>query len=480
MYQFQNLEDTIVAISTAIGQGGIGIVRLSGKNALSICDEMFVARNKIKSSRFKSHSVHYGWVIRRRAREEGREAKVQGRGPDYEIIDEALVTVMRAPRSYTKEDVIEISCHGGIVAVQVILKLAMELGARLAEPGEFTQRAFLNGRIDLTQAEAVLDIIQAKTDAFLKVSTHQLKGELSLELEAIRGMLMNIYTELEAIVNFPEDDIDASGRQQLRTKVNGASQMVEQLLKSSEQGRILKEGIKIVLCGKPNVGKSSLLNVLLKTPRAIVTAIAGTTRDTIEETTQIQGIPFQLVDTAGILEPRDLVEEEAIKRSHLYINSADLILSVLDGGRKISREDEELMEQVRDKNVLFVLNKSDLNGHIPEELLQRICKDKKTIRVSALKKMGVENLENALVENVLNGRTIENSGVLVSNIRHIQSLKECEATLRNAENAMAQNLSFEFVSEDIKSAINCLDHITGRNIDHDLLDKIFSEFCIGK
>ncbi len=464
MYQFKGLEDTIAAISTALGAGGIGIVRLSGPNAVSIADQMFMAKNKQKPSSFKNYTLHYGWVTK----------------DGGEVIDEALLTVMRAPKSYTKEDVVEMSCHGGMVSLRAILSLALDLGARLAEPGEFTKRAFLNGRIDLPQAEAVLDIIQAKTDAFLRVSTNQLKGELSAELETIREMLMGIYTEIEAIVNFPEDDIDAPGRKKLQEKIGAAKAKVEWLLKSSEQGRLLKEGIKIVICGKPNVGKSSLLNVLLKEPRAIVSPIAGTTRDTIEETAQIKGIPFQLVDTAGILEPRDTIEEEAVKRSRLSMNAADLVLLVFDATSPFSDEDKNLLHSVNDKNFLIVLNKCDLIPSNETSSLGKILQEKRIMEVSALKKSGIGELENAIVENVLNGSVVDPAGILVSNVRHIQSLKECAVSLGQAQEAIHNGLSLEFSSEGLKTAINGLDQITGRNIDQDLLEKIFSEFCIGK
>ncbi|MBL8013556.1 MAG: tRNA uridine-5-carboxymethylaminomethyl(34) synthesis GTPase MnmE, partial [Candidatus Omnitrophica bacterium] len=277
MYQWKNQDDTIVAVSTPAGLGGIGIVRLSGKKAVAIAGEMFVAKNGLAVDSFKSFSIHYGWI---RSNHNG------------ETIDEVLLTVFRAPRSYTAEDVIEISCHGGQVSVHAILTLAMELGARLAESGEFTKRAFLNGRIDLVEAEAVLDVINAQTDAFLRVSTQQLQGALSQELGQIREELMNIYTEIEAFVNFPEDDIDASGRRQLLDKIGHERSRIRQLLESSRNGRILKEGVKVVLCGKPNVGKSSILNALLKQHRAIVTDIAGTTRDVIEESAQIKGVPL--------------------------------------------------------------------------------------------------------------------------------------------------------------------------------------------
>ena len=469
MYQIKNLEDTIVAISTPTGQGGIGIVRLSGKQALSIADQMFRAKDGSKPSSFKGFTVHYGDVV---------DVK------NDEIIDEALLSVMRAPKSYTKEDVLEISCHGGIVSLRSIVVLATELGARLAEPGEFTKRAFLNGRIDLAQAEAVLDIIQAKTDAFLHVSTHQLKGELSTELEGIREQLMNIYVEIEAIVNFPEDELgtDDKGRGlKMRLKaIHAAKKRVDGLLQSSEHGRILKEGIKIVICGKANVGKSSLLNTLLKSPRAIVSDIAGTTRDTIEETAQIKGIPFQLIDTAGILEPRNLIEEEAIKRSHMYIEGADLVLFVLDASGNLDQDDERLMRVVEGQNVLAVLNKCDLPQKIDGGRIKKEYGPKRVLKISALKISGIDHLETVILENVWHEKKVDTHGILVSNLRHINALKGTQATLLKAEEILSDGLSLEFISEEIKVAVNFLDNITGRNIDEDLLDNIFSNFCIGK
>jgi tRNA modification GTPase len=455
-------EDTIVAISTAAGIGSIGIVRFSGPKALKIADQMFFTKDKTRPSAFKSFTVRYGWI------KSGEE-----------IIDEALLTVMRAPKSYTKEDVVEISCHGGMVSLRSILGVATDLGARLAEPGEFTKRAFLNGRIDLTQAEAVLDIIQAKTSAFLRVSNNQLKGELTRQLENIREHIMAVYLQLEALVNFPEDDIDSKGKQDIAKRINQAKNQIEKLLASGEQGRILKEGIKIVICGRPNVGKSSLLNVLLKQPRAIVSDIAGTTRDTIEETAQIKGIPFQLVDTAGLLSPRDMIEEEAIKRSRLFIQGADLALLVIDMSSSLSVEDKNIMETLKDQNAIVLLNKSDLSSQVKEADIEKSLPGKKILRVSALKKIGIEPLEETIVNNVLHGAHMDTHGVLVSNLRHINSLKAASGALEKAGEEL-QNLSLEFISEELKTAINELDRITGRSVDADLLDQIFSSFCIGK
>jgi tRNA modification GTPase len=463
MYQLKSLEDTIVAISTPTGSGGIGIVRLSGKESLTIADRMFVAKNKQLPSNFEAFKVHYGWVTK-----------------EGQVVDEALLTAFRAPKSYTAEDVVEISCHGGAVSVKAILTLALECGARLAEPGEFTKRAFLNGRMDLAQAEAVLDIICAKTDAFLRVSTNQLKGELSTELASIREILMNVYTEIEAIVNFPEDDIDAAGRRQIMEKIETQRERIEQLLLSSQNGQVLKEGIRVVLCGKPNVGKSSLLNALLKQERAIVTDIAGTTRDVLEETAQIKGIPFQLVDTAGILEPRDLVEEEAVKRSHLYIESADVVLLVLDLSRPLSDEDELLIEKIKDFNTIVILNKSDLPVRLDEARVSSLLPAKKVVKVSAVEKTAIAGLESAIVDGVWEGGDFDTHGILITNIRHTGALKSAQTSLAGTLEIVDQGISWEFASEEIKMAVNHLDGITGRNIDADLLDRIFSQFCIGK
>ncbi len=469
-----SLEDTIVAIATPVGSGGIGVVRLSGQKALAVADKIFVGKGKDRPSEFKSFTAHYGWVIKK------LEIKNQKSKSKNEIVDEALLTVMRAPRSYTREDIVEISCHGGVVSLRAILNLVLEHGPRLAEPGEFTKRAFLNGRIDLAQAEAVLDIIQSKTDAFLKMSVNQLKGDLTVELESIREQLSDVYTEMEAILNFPEDDVDGSDRRQLIAKVQKGIKRVGQLVASGEHGKILREGIKIVICGRPNVGKSSLLNVLLKQPRAIVSAIAGTTRDTIEETAQIKGIPFQMIDTAGILEPRDPIEKEAVKRSRMSINTADLILFVLDASCPLTGEDKILMAGIKDKNVLIVFNKIDLGSRLEESRLKKFLLGRRILKVSAQEKTAIEELEEAIVENVWHGRIKDSPELLISNVRHLNALKECAACLKRAGQSLHDHRPLELASEDVKTAVDRLDQITGRNIDSDLLDKIFSQFCIGK
>ncbi len=463
-----SFDDTIAAISTPLGQGGIGIVRLSGPEAITIAQKMFQPKGKKNVPALKSFTVHYGWIVRRL--------------PSGEIqpLDEALLTIMRAPKSYTKEDVVEFSCHGGVVALNAILRLAIDFGARLAEPGEFTKRAFLNGRIDLTQAEAVLDVIQSKTDRFLQVSLNQLKGELTRTLESIREQLMNIYVELEGVVNFPEDEVDAEDQKAMADNLRDILKKVKQLLDSSEQGRILREGIKIVLCGKPNVGKSSLLNILVQQPRAIVSKIAGTTRDTIEETVQIKGIPFQVVDTAGILKPRNAIEEEAVRRSHMNIANADLVLLLIDASVAFTDEDRVFFEEVKEHRPLIVVNKCDLPRRVRAEDLRAIFGNLEMMDISAKTKEGIEFLKEKIIERVLKGETFSVDTLLITNARHVQALKRGEEFILQAIKSLGASYPPEFISEDIKSAIASLDQITGRSIDADLLNDIFSRFCIGK
>ena len=491
LYKF---DDTIAAVATPPGQGGIGIVRLSGPQAMAIADEVFRIKNGALPSGCASHTIHFGHVVQQSA---GPAAAV-AEGKDSDIIDEALIAVMRGPRSYTGEDVVELNCHGGAVVLKTVLRLLTEHGARLAEPGEFTKRAFLNGRIDLTQAEAVLDIIQSKTEAFVKVSAHQLKGDLTVALEAIREQLMGVYAELEAAVNFPEEDVERqgrssdgasapAGRRSASPEFTGPLFATEQslakireLIATSNQGQILKDGIKTVICGKPNVGKSSLLNRLLKQPRAIVSPFEGTTRDTIEETVSLDGIPFQLVDTAGILHPRGQIEEEAVRRSRLYIESADLIVFMIDGSRELTAEDENLVPSLKGKNVLVVINKCDLPVKVSDARLKQFFPDRDLLRVSAVTEDGIPLLKGRMLQAAVPDDGHYSRSIMISNSRHVEALVQADRFLQAACEHLQSGLSWEFVSEDIKAAVRALDRITGRDIDTDLLDKIFAEFCIGK
>lgn len=461
-----NLSDTIVAIATPIGESGIGIVRISGKDALSIADKIFVSKDGKKPSSFKTYTTHYGWVVESLSCEKTN------------IIDEVILTVMRAPRSYTKEDIVEINCHGGIVALRRVLDLVLENGARLAQPGEFTKRAFLNGRIDLAQAEAVLDIIRAKTDSALKIGVEQLKGRLSIAINRIRENLLEVLSQLEANIDFPEEEINPVGLQKIRKKLCDADNQLKSILNSSRQGQILREGISVVICGKPNVGKSSLLNTLLKQERSIVTPLAGTTRDTIEEIIDIKGIPIRIVDTAGIIEPHDLVERKAVWRTKKYIELADLVILLFDGSQRLTNEDGILIKKLKKKNIIAVINKIDLKQRIEKEkILERF---NHIVNISAKKIKNINLLEEAISNLVYNGKIRSSESILVSNLRHIQTLRGAQKLITQAIISLDNNLSLEFIAQDIKDALGYLDEILGKRFLQDLLDKIFSEFCIGK
>ncbi|HOX54281.1 MAG: tRNA uridine-5-carboxymethylaminomethyl(34) synthesis GTPase MnmE [Candidatus Omnitrophica bacterium] len=459
------LNDTIAAVSTPLGQAGIGIVRLSGKDSLSIADKIFISREKNKPSKFKTYTTHYGWICE------------NGKG---KIIDEVIMTVMRSPKSYTKEDIVEINCHSGFLPLKKILNIAVKMGARLAEPGEFTRRAFINGRIDLAQAEAVLDIINAKTDSALEIGVSQLKGELSKKIEEIRNGLVEVLAYLEASIDFPEEDIDKLSLKQQTKHLVLAKRNIESLLESSEHGKIMREGIDVVICGKPNVGKSSLLNTLIKEEKAIVTHIPGTTRDIVEEVINLKGIPLRFVDTAGIIEPKDLVEKEAIKRSRKQLENCDLALFVLDNHQKISNQDKNLINNLKGKNIIFVVNKIDLSSKINIKTLKSLAKNSTIVKISALHKLGIRDLEDAIIKNIWQGRFKTNKGVFISNIRHIQALRNALFETDNTLELISKKISVELICFELTSAVKELDSITGRTIEKDLLDKIFSEFCIGK
>jgi len=457
--------DTIAAVATSIGEAGIGIVRISGKDALSIADKLFISRNKQKPSQVKTHTMHYGWII---------DAVSAGK----EIIDEVILTVMRSPRSYTKEDIVEINCHGGIIALRSVLDVVLASGARLAQPGEFTQRAFLNGRIDLAQAEAVLDIIRAKTDSALKISLAQLKGDLSKQISSIRRVILDVLSALEANIDFPDEEISPANLKGLVQHLKNTEQKLQGILQASGYGRILREGVNVVICGRPNVGKSSLLNSILRQERAIVTPVAGTTRDTIEETINIKGIPIKIVDTAGIIEPRDLVEKKAVLRAKESMRLADLVILVFDGSKKLTADDRELIKRLNKKTVLALVNKIDLKQKIEKgkivEIFDRI------VSVSAKKNKNIRLLEDAIFDLICKARLVHPEPALVTNLRHIERLKGVQKFIARAANSLDNALSFEFIAQDLKDALMYLDEIVGRRFSEDLLDKIFSEFCIGK
>ncbi|MDD5730667.1 MAG: tRNA uridine-5-carboxymethylaminomethyl(34) synthesis GTPase MnmE [Candidatus Omnitrophica bacterium] len=459
-----DLNDTIAAIATATGEAGIGIVRISGGNALSAADNIFLSKDNNKPSQAKGYTLHYGWIIDSRKN----------------IIDEVLLSVMRAPKSFTREDVVEISCHGGLVSLRAVLDLALENGCRLAQPGEFTKRAFLNGRLDLSQAEAVLDIIRAKTDNSLKIGINQLSGILSAQINKIRAGLLEILAILEANIDFPDEQIDPAGLKDISGRLGSIDELLVSLLEGAKRGRVSREGIHTVICGKPNVGKSSLLNALLKQERSIVTPVAGTTRDTIEEIIDIKGIPVRIVDTAGIVEPADLVEKKAIRRSRQHMDLADLVLMVFDGSGKLSGEDHLIMRKLlaKKKEVIAIINKIDARQRIEKEKIEKNFSP--VIGISAKKLKNINILEDAIADSVFKGRVFASESVLVSNARHIQLLKKTHMFISGTKKSLASGLSAEFIAQDVKDALGCLDDMLGKRFSEDLLDRIFSEFCIGK
>jgi tRNA modification GTPase len=456
-----DIGDTIAAISTPVGEGGVGIVRVSGKDALEIADKIFFARDSLKPSSFRTYTTHYGLI----------------KDKD-EIIDEVILTVMRAPGSYTREDIVEINCHGGIVALRDVLDLVLEKGCRLADPGEFTKRAFLNGRIDLAQAEAVLDIIRAKTDSALKIGVEQLRGGLSNSINKTRESLLDILAVLEANIDFPEEEIGRADLENISKKLREADGRLKDILENSKRARIFREGIHAVICGKPNVGKSSLLNALLKYERSIVTAIPGTTRDTIEEIIDIKGIPVRIVDTAGILEPRDLIEKKAIERSKKHIAQADIAIILFDGSKKLSPEDEIIIKKLKEKPAIALINKMDLKQKIEREKISR--RFVHIIDISAKKLTNIGLLENKITELVYKGKVAASEPVMVGNLRHIAAVRDAEKLIAQAVSSLDNRLSPEFVAQDIKDALARLDELLGKSSSEDLLYKIFSEFCIGK
>jgi len=453
--------DTIVAMATGAGDAGIGIIRMSGDKALAIADALFVAANGKKASSFKTYTVHFGWVK-----------------DSNEIIDEVLVTVMRAPRSYTREDVVEINTHGGIIAMRRVLELALARGCRLAEPGEFTKRAFLNGRIDLAQAEAVLDIMRAQSDAALRVSMGQLEGALSSEISAIRNTILEALAPLEAMIDFPDEEIGAVETRQARLLVRQASERLSRLLKTTSYGAVLRQGLHVVICGCPNVGKSSLLNALVRRERSIVTSVAGTTRDTIEEIIDIRGIPVRIVDTAGILAPRNLVEKKAVHRAKHQIAMADLVLLIFDGSRPLRLSDRLLIKTCRKKSVCAVVNKIDLRQRIDTQYLVKHFGS--CIALSARKGKHINLLEDAIAERVLQGTVVAGESVVVTNARHGAILRKTQKCIAESLVSLDNNLSLEFVTQDLKESVRSLDQLLGKEFSEDLLERIFGDFCIGK
>lgn len=458
--------DTIAAIATSPGEGGIGIVRISGENAGFVADKFFKPVKKgFSVIDFKTHQAVYGKVI----------------DDVGNVIDEALCIAMWAPNSYTKENVVEIQSHGGSLVVHRILELALSHGARMAEPGEFTKRAFLNGRLDLSQAQSVMDIIQARTDASLRMAAGHLQGAFSEEIKSMRHDILEIIAHLEASIDFPEDDIEDVAKQEAEEKICKIKDRIDEILKTFHTGRILREGLMTAIIGKPNVGKSSLLNALLREERAIVTDIPGTTRDSLEEYANIKGVPLRIIDTAGIRETQDKVEQIGVEKSVSYLQRADLILALFDISRPLSTEDEEIINMLEGKKGIILLTKKDLPKEIDvDDLKDKLHGDFKYIYISTLNKEGLKDLEDEIVSRVYSGNSGQAEGCFVSNLRQAEALKAAKKHLEECLNTIKMDMAEDFIVIDVRSAWEKLGEITGDTVDEDIIDQIFSQFCIGK
>ncbi len=455
-------EDTIAAIATGAGEGGIGIVRLSGAGALAVAERVFRPRRGLPLGRRRSHTVTYGWV----------------QTPAGERVDEALALVMRAPHSYTGEDVVELQCHGGQLAVRRVLEQTLQAGARLAEPGEFTRRAFLNGRLDLSQAEAVVDLIRAKTDRAMAAAVAHLGGSLREAVSAVRSRLLEMMAHVEADIDFPELELEVQTREEIAAGCDEALAAVERLLGGARAGRILREGLRVVLAGRPNVGKSSLLNRLVRENRAIVTAVPGTTRDVIAEWVELGGVPVQLSDTAGIRDTDDPVEQIGVERTREALRQAHLVLVVVDCAAGLLPEDREWIRELpATASRIGVANKIDLNPAFPLSELTEALGGAPVVAVSAERCTGISELEAEIARHA---GALDAGEELLVNARQAEAIGRAAAHLREAREALAQGVGVELVGIDLRAAWMALGEVTGETADDDLLDQIFSRFCIGK
>ncbi|MEQ6207086.1 tRNA uridine-5-carboxymethylaminomethyl(34) synthesis GTPase MnmE [Enterococcus mundtii] len=457
--------DTIAAISTPPGEGAISIVRLSGDQALTIANKVYQSGNK-QLLDVPSHTIHYGHIIDPKSEQ---------------LVDEVMVSVMRAPRTFTREDVVEINCHGGIVVVNQILQLLLREGARLAEPGEFTKRAFLNGRVDLSQAEAVMDLIRAKTDKAMGVALNQLDGNLSALIRSLRQEILETLAQVEVNIDYPEyDDVEELTTKLLLEKAQMIQQRIEVLLATSQQGKVLREGLSTAIIGRPNVGKSSLLNHLLREEKAIVTDIAGTTRDVIEEYVNVRGVPLKLIDTAGIRETEDIVEQIGVARSRKALAESELILLVLNQSEPLTIEDEQLLEATKGLKRIILLNKTDLPKQLEEDKLLSLIEDEPVFAVSVANNEGLDRLETAISELFFGGQTGERDATYVSNTRHIALLEKAAISLQEVIAGIDAGMPVDLVQMDMTRCWDYLGEVVGDSVQDELITQLFSQFCLGK
>lgn len=479
--------DTIAAIATALSDSGIGIIRISGNDAINIADSVFVnKKGEKKLNSVKSHTIHYGFIVDLKDEEENHNWK------DH-IVDEVMVSVMKAPNSYTKEDTVEINCHGGVLVTQKVLEAVLNVGARMAEPGEFTKRAFLNGRIDLSRAEAVMDVIHSQNEYALASSVNQLRGNLSDEIKSLRAEILYEIAFIESALDDPEHISLEGYSEKLDRKVTSLISRIEKLLNTADNGRLIKEGISTVILGKPNAGKSSLLNILVGEEKAIVTDIAGTTRDVIEEHIRLHGISLNIIDTAGIRETEDIVEKIGVERAKKYASDADLIIYVVDASVGIDENDRNIISLLKDKNAIILLNKSDIENVVSKEdveillndilLNQNENKNISIIRTSTkdiCNNKGIDEFEKVIKDMFFKGSFKNNNEIVITNIRHKEALKNSYDSLKMVKKSIDDGMEEDFYSIDLMSAYSELGKIIGEEVGDDLVEEIFSKFCMGK
>lgn len=463
LQQANFLDDIIAAISTPLGSGGIGIVRMSGNGCIALADTIFQGKKKLTEK--PSHTLSYGKITD---------------GPDGEVIDEVLVSVMKAPHTYTKEDIVEVNCHGGFLVTQRVLQALLNAGARLAEPGEFTKRGFLNGRIDLTQAEAIIDLIQSKTELSRQAAVNQLEGRLKTEVRQMRQEIIDMIASIEAVIDYPDYDIEEETYDSMEKGTKKLLARMEKLLAGADRGKILREGLQTVIVGKPNVGKSSLLNWFLEEDRAIVTDIPGTTRDTVEEYINIDGIPVKIVDTAGIRETGDVVEKMGVEKSKAYAEQADLILMMLDASRPLEAEDREILSFIQGKHSIVMLNKSDLEQKLSLEELEQFVPKQQILFVSVKENTGFDALIDAIKTLFFSGQTATADDALLGNTRHKNALYQAKEAMERCLVTIGTRMPEDFISMDLQDASRALGEITGDVADEEIIDRIFTKFCLGK
>ncbi len=478
------MNDTIAAVATAYGEGGIGIIRISGEKSLAILGEVFEPAGKYAGA--VSRRMMYGKIVDWKS-EDGQGNKTDGAWAigrretrDKEIIDEVLAVYMKGPKTYTAEDVVEINCHGGIVPLRKTLALVLRKGARLAEPGEFTKRAFLNGRLDLSQAEAVIDLVKAKTDKGFDVALSQLEGSLSAQIEKIRKKLLDLLVDITVNIDYPDEDIEELAYETLEKNISSARDMIEKLLRTASTGRMIREGIRIAIVGKPNVGKSSLMNGLLRANRAIVTEIPGTTRDTIEEAVNIRNIPVYLIDTAGIRETTDQVEQIGIEKSKEAVQRADFVIFILDASRALSIEDREIATHLEEEKTLVLINKQDLNHVFSLAEAQKLISGGAFIHTSLSNGEGLTEIEDFIEKMVYGGQVTQKDSMMVNNVRHIELLMQGKDSLVDSLEMARRREALDFIEIDVRNAYERLGEIIGETVSDDIIDEVFSRFCLGK